>query len=290
MLGGLEGADACDSIVTDLGAKVKRAAAIGLVVALGTLGACASGGARSGAGPAEAPLVLVYLKSGPTSGTGTKEARAEIFRGHMSNMQRLSDEGRLIIAGPFSKPRDKSWRGLFVMDVPTEAQALALGASDPGVIAGEFVLEARALRASPDLRETLRLERELKARTADAPKPKPGEPPANIRAYTLVHTPDIHAAVRAIEDAQIAAHDGARDGASVGAAAPSGATAEGGAPRIVWAARFAEGDGGVLALSVADADKARAWLTAIGAPGEVDGWWSTTSLMDLPAPARRIAR
>ena len=55
-----------------------------------------------------ATYVLVTLKSGPTSGQGAKDERQRMFAGHMANIQRLADEKKLLMAGPFASPRDKA--------------------------------------------------------------------------------------------------------------------------------------------------------------------------------------
>ena len=46
--------------------------------------------------------VLVILKTG-TNTTTDKQTLDSLFRGHMDNIQRLSAQGKLIIAGPMKK-------------------------------------------------------------------------------------------------------------------------------------------------------------------------------------------
>jgi hypothetical protein len=53
--------------------------------------------------------VLVILKTGPTR-VPDGPARDEVFKGHMANIQRLADAGKLVVAGPFGGKSD--WRGL----------------------------------------------------------------------------------------------------------------------------------------------------------------------------------
>jgi uncharacterized protein YciI len=62
-----------------------------------------------------------------------------MFRGHFANMQRLSDEGKLALAGPLDGV--DGWRGLFVMAVPDIEEAKQLVATDPVIIKGEMVAE-----------------------------------------------------------------------------------------------------------------------------------------------------
>ncbi len=136
-------------------------------------------------GASEARYTLVYLKTGPNSASHTPEQKQEIFKGHMSNMQRLAKEKKLIIAGPFVKPRDTSWRGLFVFDIAGVDEANHIAATDPGVASGEFVTDIRAAHGSPSLRDALRLEDELQARLKAEGKAerKEGEPPPSLPVY-----------------------------------------------------------------------------------------------------------
>ena len=82
--------------------------------------------------------VMVVLKTGPAKITD-KARRSEIFAGHFSNMTRLSEEGKLVLAGPFMDAGDK--RGLYIFNVTTIEQAKVIVQSDPAVAAGIFVPE-----------------------------------------------------------------------------------------------------------------------------------------------------
>ena len=57
---------------------------------------------------------LVILKIG-TNTTSDKELIAESFRGHMDNINRLVEEGKLIVAGPLGK-NENNYRGIFILD------------------------------------------------------------------------------------------------------------------------------------------------------------------------------
>src|SRR5690606_29022075 len=83
--------------------------------------------------------VLVVLKTGPTPVTYA-EARKAMFAGHFANMERLSESGKLVVAGPFSKDPD-GWRGLFVFAVDSVEEARNLTANDPVIVNGEMVAE-----------------------------------------------------------------------------------------------------------------------------------------------------
>jgi len=80
--------------------------------------------------------VFVILKTGENK-TADKEELNKLFRGHMENIQRLVIEGKLIVAGPFGK-NDKTWRGLFILDVKTVEEARELVNTDPAIKAGIF--------------------------------------------------------------------------------------------------------------------------------------------------------
>jgi len=77
------------------------------------------------------PYVLVILKTGENT-TATSEETNAAFRGHMENINHLVDEGKLIVAGPLGK-NDKTYRGIFILDVPTVEEAGELVQTDPAV-------------------------------------------------------------------------------------------------------------------------------------------------------------
>jgi uncharacterized protein YciI len=82
--------------------------------------------------------VLVVLKTGPNKMPAGPE-RDEMYRGHFANMKRLSEEGKLVLAGPLDGV--DGWRGLFVFAVGDIEEARKLAASDPVLIKGEMVAE-----------------------------------------------------------------------------------------------------------------------------------------------------
>ena len=82
--------------------------------------------------------VLVILKTGPKP-VPAGEARKKMFEGHMANIQRLADEGKLVLAGPFDGA--DGWRGMFVFAVKDIDEAKQLTATDPVIVNGEMVAE-----------------------------------------------------------------------------------------------------------------------------------------------------
>ncbi len=84
--------------------------------------------------------VFATLLTGPNDTAITDEAtRAELFKGHFSNMGRLAEEGKLVLAGPFMDAAPK--RGIYIFNVPTIAEAQALVQTDPAIAAGIFTVE-----------------------------------------------------------------------------------------------------------------------------------------------------
>jgi uncharacterized protein YciI len=214
-------------------------------------------------------MTLVYLITGPNSATNTREQKSEIFKGHMANIQKLADDGKLLIAGPFGKPRDPAWRGIFIFDVPTTKEAQALAGSDPGVIAGEFATIIREVEIPASVRDLPRFEKELQAelKAQGTPDRKPGEVPPAIRPYVILHTQDLPRARAALKS-------------------PT-------APRTIWWARFTDtprhqprAAQGIIVLDAATVEEARKALDQLDTGTiDCDGWYSTTSLTRLTASA-----
>jgi len=80
--------------------------------------------------------VFVILKTG-TYNPPEKEIRDSLFAGHMKNINRLVEENKLIVAGPFGK-NDLQYRGLFILDVKDLDEAQKLVVTDPAVKAKIF--------------------------------------------------------------------------------------------------------------------------------------------------------
>jgi uncharacterized protein len=79
---------------------------------------------------------FVILTTGPTV-IEDKEALSKLFEGHFANINKLSDEGKLLVAGPFGK-NDDAMRGLFILDVDTPEEAMELLMQDPTIEKGIF--------------------------------------------------------------------------------------------------------------------------------------------------------
>jgi uncharacterized protein YciI len=83
--------------------------------------------------------VFVILKTGPNIMAAGPE-RDKLFKGHMDNINRLADEGKLVIAGPMGS-NEKSYRGIFILNVKTSDEAKELLKSDPTVAEKIFDVE-----------------------------------------------------------------------------------------------------------------------------------------------------
>jgi uncharacterized protein len=75
--------------------------------------------------------VLVILKTGSNTSL-SKPASDSLFTGHMKNIMRLAEEGKLIVSGPMKK-NDRSYRGIFILNVPAIEDAKSLMAADPAI-------------------------------------------------------------------------------------------------------------------------------------------------------------
>ncbi len=76
---------------------------------------------------------LVILKTGESDSKITDKAkRSELFKAHMTNIQKMADEGKLAVAGPFGNNKNQ-YRGIFILNVKTEEEAKKLLENDPTI-------------------------------------------------------------------------------------------------------------------------------------------------------------
>ena len=81
---------------------------------------------------------ICFLKTGPDRNQSEAEA-AEIQTGHLAHMDRLADQNKICIAGPFGD--DGDIRGVVIYNVKTMEEAVKLTQQDPAVIAGRLTIE-----------------------------------------------------------------------------------------------------------------------------------------------------
>lgn len=85
--------------------------------------------------------VMAFLYRGERMAEYSPEQRAEIQKGHMANISKLAESGKLVMAGPFFGNEDL--RGIFIFDVATIEEAGSLTAQDPAVAAGVLRMDLR---------------------------------------------------------------------------------------------------------------------------------------------------
>ncbi|TCK66832.1 uncharacterized protein YciI [Winogradskyella wandonensis] len=75
--------------------------------------------------------IFVILKTGTNTSTDKTEV-AKAFNGHMANMDKMVEDGKLIVAGPIGD-NDKNYRGIFILNETDMEKAKALLATDPAI-------------------------------------------------------------------------------------------------------------------------------------------------------------
>lgn len=82
--------------------------------------------------------VFVILKTG-TANIEDKEKRKKLQSGHMENINRLAEAGKLVLAGPFME--GGNMRGIYIFNVTTIEEAKELVKTDPAIREGLFDVE-----------------------------------------------------------------------------------------------------------------------------------------------------
>ena len=82
--------------------------------------------------------VLAFLKVGPNRNQDSMRT-AQLMRKHLDNINRMADEGKLAVAGPFLD--DGDIRGIYIFNVTTIEEARALTETDPAIKEGRLVME-----------------------------------------------------------------------------------------------------------------------------------------------------
>lgn len=76
--------------------------------------------------------VFVMLKTGSNT-TTDKHFIDSMFQGHMKNIGRLADIGKLVVAGPMLSKNEKQYRGIFVLNTTSLEEAKQLLQTDPAI-------------------------------------------------------------------------------------------------------------------------------------------------------------
>jgi uncharacterized protein len=89
---------------------------------------------------------FVMLLKGPNRNHDSATA-ARIQTAHLNNINRLYNEGKIKVAGPFGK-NDK-WLGLFIFDCPTKEEVEKLLQTDEAVSSGRLAYEIQPWYTAP---------------------------------------------------------------------------------------------------------------------------------------------
>jgi uncharacterized protein YciI len=90
---------------------------------------------------------FVMLVKGPHRDNIDSLSLAKIQEGHMANINKMAESGKLQIAGPFGD--DGNWRGIFIFDVATEEEVIELLKDDPAIQAGRLAYEIHPWWTTP---------------------------------------------------------------------------------------------------------------------------------------------
>lgn len=102
--------------------------------------------------------VVAFLKRGPNRSQDSLTAMA-LQQAHLKNIERMANEGTLVLAGPFLD--NGELRGIYVFNVETIEEARALTETDPAIHAGRLVMELHPWYGSAALLEINSLHRRL---------------------------------------------------------------------------------------------------------------------------------
>jgi uncharacterized protein YciI len=83
---------------------------------------------------------IVMLTSGSTK-IDDKAKMGELMKGHLANIVKLADEGKIIVAGPFLEKNKEDYRGMFIFNTKSKEEAELWVKTDPAVQAGVFNYE-----------------------------------------------------------------------------------------------------------------------------------------------------
>ena len=106
--------------------------------------------------------VMAFLNTGPVKIQDTVQ-RAELQQEHLKNILRLSENGTLIVAGPFLD--NQEIRGIFIFNVESVEEARKIAETDPAVKAGTLILDLHPWYGSAALIETLRIHKKIEKKS-----------------------------------------------------------------------------------------------------------------------------
>jgi uncharacterized protein YciI len=102
--------------------------------------------------------VMAFLMRGPNRTHDSAQA-ARIQKDHMANINRMAEEGKLIVAGPFLD--DSAIRGIYIFNVETIEEAEELTKTDPAIQSGRLKMELHPWYGSAALMEINKIHKSL---------------------------------------------------------------------------------------------------------------------------------
>jgi uncharacterized protein YciI len=103
--------------------------------------------------------VFVLLTAG-SNNLPKGAVRDSIFKGHMANIGKLADSGKLVIAGPFWD-NEKQYEGIFILNVKTISEAKELLQTDPAIHAKLLGVELYEWYGSAGISEYLKIQSKI---------------------------------------------------------------------------------------------------------------------------------
>ena len=82
--------------------------------------------------------VIAFLKTGPNRDQDSLTA-VKLQKAHMDNIQRMAEQGELVLAGPFLD--NGELRGIYIFNVTSLEEAKKLTETDPAIQAGRLAME-----------------------------------------------------------------------------------------------------------------------------------------------------
>lgn len=102
---------------------------------------------------------LVILKTGPSQ-ESDKQVLDSLFRGHMDNISKLAEEGKLIVAGPLG-PNENAYRGIFIVNSVSAEEVNEMMQGDPAITSGVLAVENYSWYGSAALSHYLELHKRI---------------------------------------------------------------------------------------------------------------------------------
>jgi uncharacterized protein YciI len=97
--------------------------------------------AAAAAGPQFEQYQLVILRAGDNPQQLPRERVQEIQKQHLAHMEQLAQQGKILVAGPFTDQPDKTMRGMCIYRCGSVDEARQLAEQDPAVVAGRLRVE-----------------------------------------------------------------------------------------------------------------------------------------------------